>query len=74
MKFIKQTGLIVFLIGLACFIGTIFTGSFSLTPQELDTFITEKGYKSEIIKDELSKAIVNKEDLNIFAFSSKVIT
>ena len=74
MKFIKQTGLVVFLIGLAFFIGTIFTGSFSLTPQELDTFISEKGYKSEVIKDELSRAIVNKKDLNIFAFSTKVIT
>ena len=74
MKFIKQTGLVVFLTGLAFFIGTIFTGSFSLTPQELDTFISEKGYKSEVIKDELSRAIVNKKDLNIFAFSTKVIT
>ena len=74
MKFIKQTGLIIFLIGLAFFIGIIFTGSFSLTPQELDTFISEKGYKSEVIKEELSKAIVNQKDLNIFAFSTKVIT
>ena len=74
MKLIKQSGLVIFLIGLAFFIGTIFTGSFSLTPQELDTFIIEKGYKSEVIKDELSKAIVNKENLNIFTFSSKVIT
>ncbi|UAM98446.1 4Fe-4S binding protein [Polaribacter litorisediminis] len=74
MKFIKQTGLIVFLIGLTIFIGTIFTGSFSLTPQELDTFIAEKGYKSKVIKDELSKGIVNQEGLNIFAFSHKVIT
>ena len=69
MKFIKQAGLVIFLIGLFFFIGTIFTGSFSLTPKELDTFITEKGYKSKVIKDELSKAIVNKKDLNIFAFS-----
>ena len=66
MKFIKQTGLVVFLTGLAFFIGTIFTGSFSLTPQELDTFISEKGYKSEVIKDELSRAIVNKKDLNTY--------
>ena len=66
MKAIKQSGLILFLLGLAIFIGTIFTGSFSLTQAELNTFIQEKGYKSEIIKEELSKAIVTNEDLNIF--------
>ena len=74
MKLIKQSGLIIFLIGLTIFIGTIFTGTFSLSQTELDTFIQEKGYKSEVIKTQLTKAIVTKEDLNIFEFSSRVIT
>ena len=73
MKAIKKTGLIIFLIGLALFIGTIFTGSFNLTQAELDTFIQEKGYKSELIKTELTKGVVTNENLNIFEFSSKVI-
>lgn len=72
MKIIKQTGLVLFLIGLIIFSGVIFTGSFNLNQSELDLFITEKGYKSEIIKDELSKAIVTDENLNIFEFSSRV--
>ncbi|RBW59281.1 FeS-binding protein [Tenacibaculum sp. E3R01] len=72
MKTIKQIGLILFLIGLAIFTGTIFTGSFSLTESELNSFINEKGYKSEVIKKELSSAIVTNEDLNIFKFSSRV--
>ncbi|MFT5762372.1 MAG: ferredoxin-type protein NapH, partial [Polaribacter sp.] len=73
MKRIKHTGLIVFLIGLAVFIGTIFSGSFNLTTDELDTFIKEKNYKNELIKDELTKAIVTTENLSIFKFSSRVI-
>lgn len=72
MKVIKQTGLLLFLIGLIIFSGVIFTGSFNLNQSELDSFITEKGYKSEIIKEELSKAIVTDENLNIFEFSSRV--
>ncbi|WP_440120531.1 4Fe-4S binding protein [Tenacibaculum sp. Ill] len=72
MKIIKQTGLLLFLIGLIIFSGVIFTGSFSLSQSKLDSFITEKGYKSEIIKDELSKAIVTDQSLNIFEFSSRV--
>ncbi|AZJ34286.1 4Fe-4S dicluster domain-containing protein [Tenacibaculum singaporense] len=72
MKIIKQTGLLLFLIGLIIFSGVIFTGFFNLNQSELDSFITEKGYKSEIIKEELSKAIVTDESLNIFEFSSRV--
>jgi len=37
-----------------------------------DTFIESKGYKSEIIKDELRKAVVTEENLNIFQFSGRV--
>ena len=70
MKFIKHTGLVIFLIGLFIFTASIFTGNFSLTQQELDTYISEKGYKSEIIKQELTKAIVDK-NLNIFEFSTE---
>lgn len=73
MKAIKQTGLAIFLIGLSVFTATIFLGSFGMNQQELDAYISEKGYKSEILKDELSKGIVNKE-LNIFQFSSVVRT
>lgn len=72
MKAIKYTGLVIFLIGLSIFTGTIFTGSFSLTQSELDNYIQEKGYKSEIIKTELKNAVVTDESLNIFEFSSRV--
>ncbi|WP_347173582.1 4Fe-4S binding protein [Polaribacter uvawellassae] len=72
MKIIKNIGLVFFLIGLAVFTGTIFTGSFQLNSDQLDVFIKEKNFKNELIKDELQKAIVTSEDLNIFEFSSRV--
>ncbi|MFK8060332.1 MAG: 4Fe-4S binding protein [Polaribacter sp.] len=72
MKIIKSTGLVIFLIGLAIFTGTIFTGSFSLTQNELDTYLKEKGYKSEVIKMQLQQAVVTDQSLNIFEFSSRV--
>ena len=71
MKTIKYTGLAIFLIGLTIFTASIFLGSFGMSQKELDTYISEKNYKSEIIKQELSSAIVDKE-LNIFEFSSVV--
>ena len=73
MKVIKQSGLIIFLVGLTIFVGTIFTGSFSLNQSDLDTFIKEKNYKSAVIKSNLEEAIVTSEDLNIFQFSKRVI-
>ena len=72
MKNIQNIGLSIFLIGLAIFTASLFTGSFSLNESELNAFIDSKGYKSEIIKDELKKAIVTTENLNIFQFSSRV--
>jgi len=72
VKFIKNIGLVIFIIGLTIFTTSIFTGSFNLTQQELNSYISDKGYKSEIIKAELSKAIVTTNDINIFEFSNKV--
>lgn len=72
MKIIKQLGLALFLIGLGIFTATLFTGNFSLTEAELNDFVASKGYKSEIIKEELKKATVTEENLNIFEFSSRV--
>lgn len=72
MKAIKNIGLIIFLIGLSVFTGAIFTGSFNLSSAELDAFIKEKGYKSEVIQKELAKAVVTDEQLSIFEFSSRV--
>ena len=72
MKATKNIGLVVFLIGLTIFSGVIFSGNFSLSSTELDEYISSKGFKNEIIKGELEKAIVTQEELGIFEFSSRV--
>jgi Pyruvate/2-oxoacid:ferredoxin oxidoreductase delta subunit len=72
MNVLKQLGLALFIIGIGIFTGSIFTGNFSLTEAELNEFLASKNYKSELIKDELKKATVTKENLNIFEFSSRV--
>ena len=72
MKAIKNIGLIIFLVGLTIFSGVIFTGSFSLTQTEVEEFVQSKGYKNELIKDELIKAVATDEELSIFEFSSRV--
>jgi len=72
MSNIKNLGLIIFVISLSLFTGTIFMGSFHLSPSALENFITEKGYQNELIKAELTKAIVTVKPLNIFEFSNRV--
>ena len=72
MKIIQKIGLGVFLVALAIFTSLIFLGSFNLTETELDNFIERQGYKSEVIKQELKKAVVSNQDQNIFEFSSAV--
>lgn len=71
MKAIKQTGLLLFLIGLATFIALIFTGDFNLNQTELDTFLKGQNYKNEVIARELQQAVVTKDNLSIFEFSSR---
>lgn len=71
MKAIKQTGLLLFLIGLATFIALIFTGDFNLNQTELDTFLKDQNYKNEVIAKELQQAVVTKDNLSIFEFSSR---
>lgn len=72
MKAIKSIGLVVFLTGLTIFSGVIFTGNFSLNSTELDEYILSKGFKNEIIKGELEKAVITEKELGIFEFSSRV--
>jgi len=74
MKTIKYTGLVVFLTGLAIFTASLFLGSFKLNQQDLGSFISEKGIKSELLKTKLSENLVNKEFASSFAMSSEVIS
>ena len=57
MKTLQNIGLLLFFIGISLFTASIFTGSFNLSKTELDAYIQEKGYKSEVLATELQKAI-----------------
>ena len=72
MKILKHIGLVLFLIGLSIFTGVLFTGSFNLSSTELTSYVSNKGYKSELILNNLKKAVVTNEELTIFEFSSRV--
>jgi len=72
MKILKHIGLVLFLIGLSIFTGVLFTGSFNLSSTELTSYVSNKGYKSELILNNLKKAVVTNEELTILEFSSRV--
>jgi len=72
MKILKHLGLVLFLIGLSIFTGVLFTGSFNLSSTELTSYVSKKGYKSELILNNLKKAVVTNEELTILEFSSRV--
>ncbi len=72
MKILKHLGLVLFLIGLSIFTAVLFTGSFNLSSTELTSYVSKKGYKSELILNNLKKAVVTNEELTIFEFSSRV--
>ncbi len=72
MKFIKQSGLVIFLLGLAIFIGSIFSGAFNLSKTELNTFRKDQDYNSTVINVAIETANVTAKKLDIFEFSSSV--
>lgn len=72
MKALHNIGLVIFLIGLAIFTGSIFAGSFNLTTEDINNFMDSKGIENEFLKKELNDAVVIDETMNIFSFSSKV--
>ena len=72
MKIIKHTGLVLFIIALTIFTGTLFTGSFGLTKAEVEEYVTAQGYKSEVITEALEKAVSTEKELSIFEFSNRV--
>ena len=72
MKTLQKLGLVIFLLGLSIFTGVIFSGAFHFNSSELDSFLKEKNYKNEIIREKLSEAVLTDKEMNIFEFSSRV--
>lgn len=71
MKTIKTIGLIIFLTGMAIWTGSLFMGEFTLSQEQLDNFIKDKGIKSELLAETLKKDVVG-ETYGTFAFSNAV--
>ncbi|ANW96882.1 FeS-binding protein [Wenyingzhuangia fucanilytica] len=72
MKTIKNIGYILTFLGFAFFIGSIFTGTYKVTPEIYTKWIESKGVKSEYFIENTKKRIVNKE-LSAWELSSKII-
>ena len=72
MKNLQNTGLSLFLIGLAIFTSLIFLGKYELSPEQLESVISSKGIKSELFINAMKSEVVGKEFTNPFSFSSKI--
>tara|TARA_R110002050_G_scaffold157357_1_gene285925 strand:+ start:18257 stop:19837 length:1581 start_codon:yes stop_codon:yes gene_type:complete len=72
MQNIQKTGLGLFLTGLAIFISLIFLGKYELTPTQFETFVSNKGIKSELFINNMKNNVVGKTFTNPFSFSSKI--
>ena len=72
MKYIQQTGLGIFLIGLTLFISLIFLGKYELTPVKFEQLIKDKNIKSELFVSEMQTRVVGKEFTNPFTLSSEI--
>ncbi|MEA1785579.1 4Fe-4S binding protein [Arenibacter sp. GZD96] len=72
MKTIKQTGLIIFLIGLALFILLPVLGTFQLSSASATSILQDKGIKSPIFSEEIETHIVGQEFQGMMALSPKI--
>ncbi|MGY5351587.1 4Fe-4S binding protein [Wenyingzhuangia sp. IMCC45533] len=61
MKAIKYIGYILTFLGFSFFIGSIFTGNYKVTQENYDSWIKDKGIKSEYFIENAQKALVGKE-------------
>ena len=71
MKFIKHTGLVLFLAALSVFTGVLFLGKFNLSTQEAQELISNKGIKSEFFINKLNTEVVN-QDLAAFTLTNTI--
>jgi len=73
MKAIQNIGLVIFILALAIFTGSIFAGSFDLKETDLNSFLESKGMAdNEFLKAEFKNDVITEGPTGIFAFSSNV--
>lgn len=74
MKTIKNIGLITFLIGLLVFTSALFLAKYKVESETLDSFIINKGIKSELFISTLKTNIEDKLFSTQFQLSSEIIS
>jgi len=73
MKFIKISGLLLFLLALSIFTSLLFQGSFNVKKDTFNRIIKQKGIKSNVFISTLQMKIVNKEFNHQVALSKEII-
>jgi len=73
MKIIKNIGYFLAFLGFAFFIGSVFTGTYKVTPEGYKQWISSKGVKSEHFIESVEKTIVNKE-MSAWELSQTIIS
>ena len=73
MKQIKSIGLFLFLLGLTIFTALTFTGTYTLSTSDFDTFASERGFKNELFIEGVRKNIADKTYSSQFSLASDIV-
>ncbi|PKP44971.1 MAG: FeS-binding protein [Bacteroidetes bacterium HGW-Bacteroidetes-12] len=73
MKNIKTVGLVLFLIALGIFTSLLFIGKYQLTETTFNSFVENKGIKSELFKKEINEKVIGIEFPSQFSISTAII-
>ncbi len=73
MKKLQNTGLALFLFALGAFLSLPFSGEFTLSKSDFDTFLSSRDIKSELLISSFEKEIIGQKYSSSFALSSKII-
>ena len=72
MKIIKNIGYVLTFLGFTFFVASLFTGTYKVSPESFDQWVSNKGMKSEVFIENTKKEIVNQE-LSSWKLSSVII-
>ena len=72
MKYIKNSGLVIFLIGLALFTVLPLLGSYKLTSKNFASYVQEQGIKSELFITSIKENITDRSFEGMYLFSTEV--
>ena len=72
MKYIKNIGLFIFLVGLTIFTALLCIGNFKVNQKTVDELVLERNIKSELFQQQISTKIVNQEFQGVSVLSSRI--